>query len=101
MKTSIIRDYSEKRDFIRMKVDTEILLYIEEPTECIKGICRDLSGTGMLIEIDKYLEEETILNTSLPSSNDTFPSFETAVKVVRCTTIDNGNYMLGVEIIQK
>ncbi len=100
MNTSIIRDYSEKRDFIRMKVDTEIILSIEEPAQKIKGICRDLSGTGMLIEVNTAIAEGTSLNTSLPSSNAAFPSFETAVKVIRCTPMDNGHFMIGTENLQ-
>ena len=99
MMSSIIRDYSEKRDFIRMKVDTEISLTFENSDNTMKAVCRDLSGTGMLIETNEPLVEGSEFNTSLPSSNEAFPSFETKVKVIRCRPAENGNFMIGTEIL--
>lgn len=99
MMNSIIRDYSEKRDFIRMKVDTEISLSFENSDQTIKAVCRDLSGTGMLIEVDEPLTEGSEFNTSLPSSNEAFPSFETKVKVIRCRPTENEKYLAGTEIL--
>lgn len=99
MMNSIIRDYSEKRDFIRMKVDTEITLSYENSDQTIKGICRDLSGTGMLIEVDEPLPEGCELHTALPSNNEAFPSFETKVKVIRCNASENGKFLIGTEIL--
>jgi len=99
MMNSIIRDYSEKRDFIRMKVDTEISLTFENSDNTMKAVCRDLSGTGMLIETNEPLTEGSEFNTSLPSSNEAFPSFETKVKVIRCRPAENGNFLIGTEIL--
>lgn len=42
------RDYSEKRDFIRMRVDADVVL-IHEGDE-IAGVCIDLSSSGMQVE---------------------------------------------------
>ncbi|WP_250657945.1 PilZ domain-containing protein [Alkalimarinus coralli] len=99
MINSIIRDYSEKRDFIRMKVDTEIRLSFENSDETMTAVCKDLSGTGMLIETSEALEENSEFHTSLPSSNPAFPSFETKVKVIRCEESDNNRFLIGAEIL--
>ncbi len=99
MRMTTMRNYAEKRDFIRMKVDTEITLVDAETGQSFKGVCRDLSGTGMSIEVDQYIKENGEYNTSLPSNNEAFPSFDTTVKVVRCTDIGNEKFLLGVEII--
>lgn len=95
---NIIRDYSEKRDFIRMKVDTKITL--RNGSKNITGICRDLSGTGMLIEVEEAVTEGSELQTSLPSNNEAFPSLEAVVKIVRCKEEENGKYLLGTEILK-
>ncbi len=99
MMNSTIRDYSEKRDFIRMKLDTNIRLSFEESDQTMNAICRDLSGTGMLIETEDPLVEGSEFHTSLPSTNEAFPSFETRVKVIRCTPIENEKFLIGTEIL--
>ncbi|WP_246841129.1 PilZ domain-containing protein [Hahella sp. CCB-MM4] len=100
MRLTTMRDYAEKRDFIRMKVDSEITLKDSSSGESFKGICRDLSGTGMSIEVGQPFEAGYELNTSLPSNNEAFPSFDTTVKVLRCSELENERYQLGVEIIK-
>ena len=41
------RDYSEKRDFIRMQIETTVAL--EHGDTKLSGVCIDLSSTGMQI----------------------------------------------------
>lgn len=102
MMHSMIRDYSEKRDFIRMKVDSDIHLTDESGTLSLVGICRDLSGTGMQIEVKEAVSEGTTLFTELPSSNPAFPSFKTKVIVKRCIpSSTEGSFLLGTEIQEK
>ncbi len=98
MGTGTMRDYSEKRDFIRMRVNAELTITREDNQNSTTGICRDLSGTGMLIEVAEAVPEGTRLFTSLPSQNESFPAFESQVTVVRCDPRDNGSFLLGVTI---
>ncbi len=99
MLQDIIRDFSEKRDFIRMRVDTEITLRPADSNQPIRAVCRDLSGTGMLIEVGEAIEEGTVLFACIPSNNEAFPSLESTVKIIRCSPLENGNYQLGTEIV--
>lgn len=93
-----MRDYSEKRDFHRMQVDSGI--NVTDPSgNTFQGHCRDLSGTGMQILLDQPMEEGTQLHTILPSSSDQFPSFETVVTVIRCVPEGEG-YLLGTAIAE-
>ena len=41
------RDYSEKRDFIRMQIETAITL--TQGSQRHEGVCLDLSSTGMQV----------------------------------------------------
>lgn len=98
MGMNTMRDYSEKRDFIRMRVNAQLTIRREDNQATLTGICRDLSGTGMLVEVQESIPEGTRLYTSLPSQNDSFPAFESLVTVVRCDPKENGTYLVGVSI---
>lgn len=96
-----VRNYNEKRDFIRMKVDTEITLTLVDSKEQFTAICRDLSGKGMLIEVEQAVAEGSICDTCLPSNNDAFPGLDAQIKVLRCSPNESGEgYQLGVEILE-
>ncbi|GAA3951558.1 PilZ domain-containing protein [Allohahella marinimesophila] len=98
-----MRDYSEKRNFIRMKVDAPIELRRtadeNEDAERIQGICRNLSGTGMEILVDEEIAPGTELYSTMPSNNPSFPSFETRISVLRAHPHED-KYILGVEITE-
>jgi hypothetical protein len=96
--TITMRDYSEKRDFIRMKIDAEVILETEGGGMRYAAKCKDLSGTGMSIELQEPLAIGAEFNTSLPSNNPSFPPFNTTVKVLRCEPLPSGAYLVGVEI---
>lgn len=101
-----LREYSEKRDFIRMRVDTELSLTLAAEGKTITGICRDLSGKGMLIEVDQVIPVDSLCNTNLPSSNAAFPGLDARIKVLRCTPIEaeegssEQRFLIGAEIVE-
>ncbi|PIE44369.1 MAG: pilus assembly protein PilZ [Gammaproteobacteria bacterium] len=94
-----VRDFSEKRDFIRMKVNTEITIRMNNSDETIEAVCHDLSGTGMLIEADEMIKEGEELFICIPSNNQAFPALEATAKIIRCTKKDNGKFELGAAIL--
>lgn len=94
------RNWDEKRDFIRMKVDTQITLALDDSEIHVAGYCRDLSGTGMLIEVDQEVGTGTTCRTTLPSNNEAFPSLDAKVKVLRCIQLSDDKYQLGAEILE-
>ncbi len=94
------RTWDEKRDFIRMQVDTEVTIVVEESKQQFRGQCRNLSGTGMLLEVDSKIPEGQTCKTSLTSTNASFPGLDATIKVVRCTQLEDDLYQLGTEIVQ-
>ena len=72
-----MKDYSEKRDFHRMTMNSEIEL-TDSNGVAIPGICRDLSGTGMQLYVERAFAEGDEIHTLLPSTSEQFPPFETA-----------------------
>lgn len=98
MTGSSMRDHSEKRDFIRMHVDTEIELVEEGTDRRLKGRCVDLSATGMAVEVTEQLTDGTRVHTSLPSHNPDFPPFDTYASVLRSEQLGENHWRLGLKI---
>ena len=93
-----MRDYSEKRDFHRMQVNSEVMLTDTDGKQ-YKGVCKDLSGTGMQLYMDTAMPVGTELQTLLPSTNEKFPPFETVIEILRCEP-DGDGYLMGASIKQ-
>ncbi len=83
-----------------MKIDTPANVIIEGGGESIKGICRDLSGGGMLIETESTLEIGLELVVSLASHHASSPMLKARVQVARIKENRSGTYTLGLEILE-
>ncbi|XOZ34008.1 PilZ domain-containing protein [Halomonadaceae bacterium KBTZ08] len=93
-----MRDTPEKRDFIRMNIDTGIDLFLDGSDQRIEGRCVDLSATGMAVELEEALPEGQQLHASLPSHNPDFPPFDTVATVLRSEPLEDGRWRVGLRI---
>ncbi len=93
-----MKNYSEKRDFYRMQIDTDIEI-IDSNGQVFAGVCRDLSAAGMQIEVAERIALGTELRTTLHPTNDKFPPLETLCEVLRCEPKGEG-FLLGVNIVE-
>jgi len=90
--------YSEKRDFIRMRVETNITF------ECngtrYDAVCLDLSSTGMQIETSGSvsLSEGQVIRVLIPSSHSKLSSLSAEAVIRRLDRLDDGRQALGLEI---
>lgn len=91
-----MKDYSEKRDFHRMQVESKIEI-IDSEGSSFMGTCKDLSATGMQLLVDKAVAVGEELTTVLHSSGDQFPPLETICEVIRCEPEGDG-FLLGANI---
>lgn len=96
--SEFMKDYSEKRDFHRMKMNSEIEL-TDSNGVAFPGICKDLSGAGMQLFVERAFSEGDEIHTLLPSTSDQFPPFETVCRVLRCEPEGDG-FLLGMEIVE-
>ena len=94
------QDYSEKRDFIRMKISTSLPATLSATTGIIEGNCRNLSGGGMLVETKESIPEGTTLEVEVSSDHGHSPTLKAKARVVRSLASENGNYELGLEIME-
>lgn len=93
-----MKDYSEKRDFHRMQVNSRIEI-TNAAGETVTGVCRDLSAAGMQLFVDNPFTPGEELTTRLEAADDQFPPLETICEVIRCEPEGEG-YLLGINIIE-
>ncbi|MGB1950218.1 MAG: PilZ domain-containing protein [Marinobacter sp.] len=91
-----MKDYSEKRDFHRMQVNSEIEI-TNNKGETFIGTCRDLSAAGMQLYVDRPVAVGEELKTVLRPTSDQFPPLETVCEVVRCE-LEGEGFLLGANI---
>jgi len=84
------RDYTEKRDFLRMHIDSPVeILLVGENTPRV-GVCRDLSGGGMLVDMEMEEAELSMgssVQVTLASSHGHAPVLQAVATVVRWSQV--------------
>ena len=98
--SSIDKGFSEKRNFIRMKIGASLNAKIAHNENMIEGICRDLSGGGMQVETKTEITPGTELVVEISSAHGHNPTLHARAKVVRCEPDQNQGFILGLEIVE-
>ncbi|WP_320821615.1 PilZ domain-containing protein [Reinekea sp.] len=91
------QQYEEKRDFIRMTMNSTATLSIPDGTS-FKVTCHDLSATGMSLIANHPVEIGSAVHIDIESTNDQFRSMTADGTVLRCEALDSGEYDLGLEL---
>ncbi len=95
------REFQEKRNFIRMKIDTPADVELLDGSTSSKGICRDLSGGGMLVELDSALPVGAEVRVRISSGHGHSPMLEALTEVTRVVAqpgSESSPCLLGLEI---
>ena len=90
------RNYDEKREFIRMKVDTPVTVEVQgdNPTQ-YHGLCKDLSGSGMLLTLDDPLELGATVTVSITTGRN---PYHANGDIARVQQNPDGKYTIGIKI---
>jgi predicted regulator of Ras-like GTPase activity (Roadblock/LC7/MglB family) len=91
------RDYAEKRDFIRMRVDAEVSL-LHEGQE-IAGVCVDLSSSGMQVQAPRQFNVGDLLTVRIDSEHAALKGLEADTEVVWTKTAGE-EQQLGLKILK-
>jgi len=93
----INRDYEEKRNFIRMTMNSNATLSIEGG-KSLKASCHELCATGMTLIAPQAVAIGSAVQIDIVSLNEQFQSMTADGTVLRCTALDTGEYDLGLEL---
>ena len=93
-------NFDDKRDFYRMMLNTEVTVTVidDETNSQLIATCRDLSATGMAIEISHPLDFDTHVRVKVASANNNVPSLDIYGKVVRVEEESKECYLIGITI---
>ena len=95
-----MNNYNDKRNFYRMMLNREVVVTIidEEANTDITAICRDLSATGMAIEVDQPIALGTQVKIKIDSSSNQIQALDARGKIVRLDEESTNSYLLGIAI---
>ncbi|CAN7549711.1 PilZ domain-containing protein [Pseudomonas sp. LjRoot71] len=91
------RAYSEKRDYIRMRLEAPVTLH--HNGQEIPALCLDLSSTGMQLEAGSAVQMGDKVRIHISSEHNELRGLDAQAEVVRVTTLDDGRQALGLAII--
>lgn len=93
-------NFDDKRDFYRMMLNSEVCVTIidSEANRQISAICRDLSATGIAIEMEYPIELSTSVRVKVKSPSDQVQPLDINGKVVRVEEEANACYLVGIAI---
>ncbi len=93
------REYDEKRDFIRITVDSDIKFSLSGSGQDECGKVTNLSGRGMMFIADHPLTVEDRIEVQIHPENDLTPPLHANVRVVRVNKLRHTDgYEIGAVI---
>jgi hypothetical protein len=97
MRTSS-KDYSEKRDFIRMQVSTNCK--VQYKNNEFVATCLDLSSKGALIECAEAIEVNSQITLIINSGSEDIPPLHAQATILRIVRQTEETFHYGVSIDQ-
>ncbi|MDF9620037.1 PilZ domain-containing protein [Pseudomonas entomophila] len=90
-------NYSEKRDFIRMRIDTEVSLL--HAGQVIAAVCLDLSSSGMQVQAPHRFQVGDRLEVRIDSELPALKGLHASTEVVWIADQPGGEQKLGLRIL--
>lgn len=78
----------DKRAFIRMKLDSTVVLEPKAGSETYEGMCKDISGVGLLVATEAPLKEGDELVVRIKPLDKKSSEFSASATVNRITSND-------------
>jgi len=93
-------NYDDKRDFYRMMLNSDVTVTVidDEANSQFLATCRDLSATGMAIEMPHPLEVNTQVKVNVDSVNGSVQPLDVTGRVVRVNEESSECYLVGINI---
>ena len=85
-------EYSEKRDFQRMTLDSTLEYQMENDSKVHHGIIRNLSAKGLLFTTADIIPLGTKVLVTLTPVNNITPPMSASVNITRCDKISDDEF---------
>jgi hypothetical protein len=92
--------HKEKRDFFRMRIDSDLTYTISGQDRTFKGFCRNLSHTGIQFETTGPVEEGLIIEITLSSKDKRINPVKADTQVLRVEKTDDKQYTVSGKILE-
>ncbi|MCI0911051.1 PilZ domain-containing protein [Pseudomonas putida] len=90
-------NHSEKRDFIRMRIDTEVRLL--HAGQVIAAVCLDLSSSGMQVQAPQRFQVGDTLEVRIDSDHPALKGLHASAEVVWIADQPGGQQKFGLRIL--
>jgi len=92
------RDYSEKRNFIRMRTNSKITYRKVGSNETFEGLCINLSAAGVLFTSSHRFQPGTMVEINITPERAVVDPLDATIKVVRTQHDNQGMFAIAGEI---
>lgn len=90
------RAYSEKRNFIRMKINAPV--EVTAGDQKFTARCKDLSGSGLLIQTEQAIALGTAVEVLIEQEGEKLLPFRATGEVVRVDPVNPSGFILGLSL---
>lgn len=90
---------NEKRDYYRMKINSELTYMIPGENRTFRGFCKNLSHTGIHFETAITLKEGQSIEATLSSHDSRFKPMSALVHIIRVEKMDDAPYRVSGKIV--
>ncbi|MGY6276114.1 PilZ domain-containing protein [Methylomonas sp. MgM2] len=90
--------HDERRDYIRMDVDCEIIYKLADSNDAKTGKCLTLSGAGVSFVADQTFEPGLAMEITIAPKNKITPPMTAYIEVVRSSKRDADEYEIAAVI---
>ena len=89
------KDYSEKRDFIRMFVNAKVNITDPNSGSSFEGVGQNLSGNGAMFTTTEAFDVGQTLTVDISSNQSQLAPLSAEFKVIRVTEDSDGQYTIA------
>ncbi|MBI6940117.1 PilZ domain-containing protein [Pseudomonas putida] len=89
--------HSEKRDFIRMRIDTQVSLL--QAGQVFAAVCLDLSSGGMQVQAGQHVQVGEHLEVRIDSDHPALEGLHASTEVVWIADQPGGQQKLGMRVL--
>ncbi|MBI4710810.1 MAG: PilZ domain-containing protein [Nitrospirae bacterium] len=89
----------DRREYNRMRIDSEVTCKIDGNEKTFKGFCKNLSHTGILFETGEPVSLSQSLSVVIETGTNKFRPLQAVIDIVRVEQQADNNYEVAGRIL--